>query len=318
MENKEINNNEEVLVPYNLKSWLKSSLLGFFIGLAVIVPGISGSTISIIFKLYDKLLYSISNIFKKFKLCFLFLLPIIVGGLLGILLGFFTIKELIKIIPFSIVCLFAGLMCGSAPSIKNEIKNDNVTPIRILLFILGILIPLLISIFSTLFKANSGSSFDNIIWYEYIICILIGFVIAITQLIPGLSATSFLMSIGYFKKIMSIISFTAIKNNPFYILILFCLLIGFVIGLFIISKLITLLFKNHKIPCFFMIFGFVIGSILTMFFNPDIFNTYIEWSNGSGKLTLELSLGIPLFVVGILIGYLLLKHECFKNNAKSN
>ncbi|HBS10660.1 MAG TPA: hypothetical protein DEA28_02925, partial [Firmicutes bacterium] len=85
MENKEINNNEEVLVPYNLKSWLKSSLLGFFIGLAVIVPGISGSTISIIFKLYDKLLYSISNIFKKFKLCFLFLLPIIVGGLLGIL-----------------------------------------------------------------------------------------------------------------------------------------------------------------------------------------------------------------------------------------
>ncbi len=318
MENKEINNNEEVLVPYNLKSWLKSSLLGFFIGLAVIVPGISGSTISIIFKLYDKLLYSISNIFKKFKLCFLFLLPIIIGGLLGILLGFFTIKELIKIIPFSIVCLFAGLMCGSAPSIKNEIKNESVTPIRIFLFILGILIPLLISIFSTLFKANSGSSFDNIVWYEYIICILIGFVIAITQLIPGLSATSFLMSIGYFKKIMSIISFTAIKNNPFYILILFCLLIGFVIGLFIISKLITLLFKNHKIPCFFMIFGFVIGSILTMFFNPDIFNTYIEWSNGSGKLTLELSLGIPLFVVGILIGYLLLKHECFKNNAKSN
>ena len=83
---------EVVLEKYDLKSWFKSSVLGFFIGLAIIVPGISGSTIAILFKLYNKLIYALGNILKKFASCFLFLLPIIIGGLVGIVLGFFTIK----------------------------------------------------------------------------------------------------------------------------------------------------------------------------------------------------------------------------------
>ena len=61
--------NKDIILPaYDKKSWLKSCLLGFFIGLAVIVPGISGSTVAIIFKLYDQFLYAVGNIFKKFKI----------------------------------------------------------------------------------------------------------------------------------------------------------------------------------------------------------------------------------------------------------
>jgi hypothetical protein len=56
-----------VLIKYNKKTWCKSGLLGFFIGLAVIVPGISGSTVAIIFKLYDQFLYALGNLFKQFK-----------------------------------------------------------------------------------------------------------------------------------------------------------------------------------------------------------------------------------------------------------
>ena len=51
---------EIALIKYNKKSWCKSALLGFFIGLAVIVPGISGSTVAIIFKLYDQFLHSLA------------------------------------------------------------------------------------------------------------------------------------------------------------------------------------------------------------------------------------------------------------------
>ena len=73
-------NFELALLKYNSnKSWFKSAFLGFLIGLAVIIPGISGSTVAIIFKLYDQFLYAVGNIFKRFKLCFLFLLPIGLG-----------------------------------------------------------------------------------------------------------------------------------------------------------------------------------------------------------------------------------------------
>ena len=53
---------EIALLKYNKKTWSKSAILGFIIGLAVIIPGISGSTVAIIFKLYDQFLYAIGNI----------------------------------------------------------------------------------------------------------------------------------------------------------------------------------------------------------------------------------------------------------------
>ena len=56
---------EIALIKYNKKTWCKSGLLGFFIGPAVIVPGISGSTVAIIFKLYDQFLYAVGNLLRS-------------------------------------------------------------------------------------------------------------------------------------------------------------------------------------------------------------------------------------------------------------
>ena len=98
------------LVKYSKKTWTKSAVLGFFIGLAVIVPGISGSTVAIIFKLYRQFLYAIGHLFDQFKKCFVFLLPIGIGMVIGVVSGFIGVKALLEILPFAIICLFAGLM----------------------------------------------------------------------------------------------------------------------------------------------------------------------------------------------------------------
>ena len=58
---------EIALIKYNKKTWCKSGLLGFFIGLAVIVPGISGSTVAIIFKLYYQFLYAVGTSLRSSK-----------------------------------------------------------------------------------------------------------------------------------------------------------------------------------------------------------------------------------------------------------
>ena len=76
--------NETLDLKYkSFKELLISIFVGFSIGLSVIVPGISGSTIAIIMKVYDKMMYAFSNLFKKFKLCVLFLIPIGIGVVLG-------------------------------------------------------------------------------------------------------------------------------------------------------------------------------------------------------------------------------------------
>lgn len=293
--------NEVVLEKYNLKSWFKSSVLGFFIGLAIIVPGISGSTIAILFKLYNKLIYALGNILKKFASCFLFLLPIIIGGLVGIVLGFFTIKELINLIPFAVSGLFAGLMSGSAPTVFNEIKGQKFSLFRIILLIVGILLPVILTVVTTLYSKNETSLVLDQDYYQYPLCILIGFVVAITQLIPGLSASAFLMSIGYFNHLVNSVSISFLKEHPLYLLIYLCLILGFIIGIIVVSKLINYLLSKFKITTFFMICGFVVGSIFAILFNPDIYQVYLSWASNDGNMVLDLPLGIVLFVVGFAI-----------------
>ena len=105
----------------NAKDVARGGLLGLFIGLAIIVPGVSGSTVAIIFKLYDKIIYALGNLFKRFAACVKFLLPIVIGAAAGFLLGFFAIQQLMAVAPFTVVGLFAGMMIGAFPAGGGEI-----------------------------------------------------------------------------------------------------------------------------------------------------------------------------------------------------
>lgn len=165
---------EIALIRYNKKTWCKSALLGFFIGLAVIVPGISGSTVAIIFKLYDQFLYAVGNLFRQFKKCFFFLLPIGIGILIGLLLGFIAVEKLLAILPFAVVGLFAGLMCGAFPAVKDELKGAKMNGRRIALLVLGVLIPIAIGIVSVGLNASGSdgtNAFATVRWWQVLVCI---------------------------------------------------------------------------------------------------------------------------------------------------
>ena len=55
------------LKKHTPKSFLLALALGIFIGLAVIIPGISGSTVAIIFGMYAAMLYALGNVLNDFK-----------------------------------------------------------------------------------------------------------------------------------------------------------------------------------------------------------------------------------------------------------
>lgn len=303
---------EIALIKYNKKTWCKSGLLGFFIGLAVIVPGISGSTVAIIFKLYDQFLYALGNLFKKFKKCFTFLLPIGLGILLGVLLGFIAVKKLIEILPFAIVCLFAGLMCGAFPAVKDELKGAQRTGKRITLFAVGLCIPVAIGCFSAISSVKNGAetavdAFASVQWWHVVVGLVIGCVMSLTQIVPGLSASAFLMAVGWFQSVVSSVSMTYWKSNPHVFLVYGALGVGFLIGLFGFSKLLTVLFEKARATAYFVIVGLSLGSILSMFCNGDIMQVYVAWKTGVAWL--DLGLGVALFAVGVLGAYLLVRYQ---------
>ena len=307
--------NEPDLAYKNGKERVKSGILGFFIGLAIIVPGVSGSAVAIIFRLYEKLLFALGNIFKNFKKCFLFLLPILVGAVLGFVGGFFGVKKLIDILPFAIVALFGGLMLGAYPAVTDQIKGEKITTPRIFLFIFGLLIPIAASLVSV-FVYGGDKSLDSLSVWHYLLFLLLGYLVAITQIVPGLSATALLMIFGYFKSIMDSVSLTYWKSNPQVFIVYVCLVVGFVVGLVTVSKLMSNVLERHKTPSFFCVCGLSLGAAVTMFFNTDIYKVYTDWAS-KGLSVWELVLGVVLFIGGIFAAYSLVKVERRKNSLPS-
>ena len=314
---------EIALVKYNKKTWCKSALLGFFVGLAVIVPGISGSTVAIIFKLYDQFLYALGNLFKKFKQCFLFLLPIGIGIVIGVLLGFIAVKQLLEILPFAIVCLFAGLMSGAFPAVKDELKGAQRNAKRVALFCLGLLVPVALGCFSAVSTLGATETvvdkFANVQWWHVLLALVFGAVVGITQIVPGLSASAFLMSVGWFGSIMQSVSMTYWKSNPQVFLVYAGLVVGFVVGLLGFSKLLAYVFAKARHTAYSMIVGLSLGSILSMFCNGDIVETYLSWSQ-NGASVLDIVLGVVLFALGAVGAYLLVRYQRKKDaeTAKTN
>lgn len=296
----------------NGKEVAKGGVLGFFIGLAVIVPGVSGSTVAIIFRLYDKLLYALGNIFRRFKKCAKFLLPIVLGLAVGFVLGFLAIQRLIDISPFTVIGLFAGLMLGSFPAVYDEVRSEKKTPLRVGLFLIGLAVPVAIALFSV-FASEGAQSLEGLNVGHYILFILLGYLVAVTQVVPGLSATALLMAFGYFTSIMDSVHLSYWQQNPAVFGVYACLVAGFVAGLVTFSKLLTKIFAKHRAGAFFVIVGLSLGSILTMFFNPDIYAVYQSWTTALNVL--DLTLGLVLFAVGIVVAYLFVRYERKKKGA---
>lgn len=281
-------------------------MLGFFIGLAVIVPGISGSTVAIIFKLYDAFLYAVSNLFKQFKRCFFFLLPIGIGILIGLAVGFFTVQKALEYIPFAIVGGFAGLMSGAFPAVKDELKGAKITEGRIALFIAGVCLPIAVALLSVYFSGGAGKDFS--VWWRIVLCLPVGAIVGLTQVVPGLSASAILMSIGYFTPLVESVHVSYWKENPIIFLTYAALGIGFLIGIFFSSGVLTKAFEKARQTAYFPIVGLSLGSIAAMFCNVEIFAVYKEWAQ-KGISQKDLWLGVALFVVGAVIAYLLVRYQ---------
>ncbi len=303
---------EPDLTYKNGKEVAKGGVLGFFIGLAVIVPGVSGSTVAIIFKLYDKLLYALGNIVRRFKACVKFLLPVAVGLVIGFVLGFLAIQKLLDISPFAIIGLFAGLMLGAFPAVWDEVRAEKKTPLRIGLFLLGLAIPVAIAVVSV-FAREGTQSLEGLNVGHYVLFLFLGYLVAVTQVVPGLSATAILMAFGYFSAIMESVHLSYWQQNPAVFGVYACLAVGFLLGLVTFSKLLTAIFARRRAAAFFVIAGLSLGSIVTMFFNPDVYAVYGSWAQALDVT--DLTLGIVLFVLGVVAAYLFVRYERKKKQA---
>ena len=296
------------------KSFMIAGILGIIIGLAIIVPGVSGSTVAIMFGMYTAMLYAIGNIIGDFKRCFAYLLPIAIGVVVGFVGGFLMIQKVFGEYMFIVVCLFAGLMCGAVPALTAEIAGEKRTKSRLLLTVVGILIPLAVGAVSIMLESgaeSSSASFTSFPVYLFLLYVPLGVVVAATQIIPGLSATAILMACGQFAPILNSLHLDYILENPIVLLLYFCIGSGFLAGLVLISRIFSKIIEKHRAQTFFLVVGLSLGSILSMFLNPDMWTVYSEWAAGNSP-ALDLAVGVPLLALGFVASLALTRYELKK------
>ncbi|MEE1290553.1 MAG: DUF368 domain-containing protein, partial [Spirochaetota bacterium] len=71
---------------------LKRIFCGMIVGIANIIPGVSGGTMMVTFGIYDRLIESLTTLFKDLRKNILFLIPLAIGMGIGIV-GFTYIIE---------------------------------------------------------------------------------------------------------------------------------------------------------------------------------------------------------------------------------
>lgn len=240
---------------------LRFIVAGFFVGLAEILPGISGSTIAIAFNVYQKFILflsnlKVSNLSLKYKeLNRVFFLDLIIPFLFSMALTVILLSNLIMFLfseyTYYFLVFLGSLMCLIAFVLLNRVKDLLNNKLRIFFyFSLGAVFGFLLNQINIIF-----------INPNFIILLVVGFISFSFFLMPGISGSAVLLSIGVYELIIG-----SIATLNMTILIPFAL--GCLISLLTMPKIVHHLLDrfNTSIMTFFSGLILVSGILLFPFF----------------------------------------------------
>ena len=239
------------------------------VGIAKIIPGLSGAVILISFNLYDRAIQALTNFFDNPKKNFFFLLNLSMGIIIGIVLFSKIISYFLTKYYLYTTMFFLGLIIGGIPTILKETsKKKRFIFLSIISFIL-MLIPSLTT------TTNNYIIKNNFI--DIIIFFTAGLLEAAGTVLPGISSTALLMLIGvydnYIITLSNILNITQLIEN-LYFLIPFS--IGMLLGIIAITILVNYLFKLYRKETFSIILGISLATIISLIIRlaPYIIDSY--------------------------------------------
>ena len=253
--------------------FLLDILRGVVIGVANVIPGVSGGTMMVSMGIYDDIISSINNLFKNFKKSILTLLPYGIGMVAGIVGFAFAIEWLFGKFPIPTALLFIGLIFGGVPIIWKKVKGKK-DVVSVLLFVLFFALVIVLE----LLGSRAGIERDlSLTFTGIIVSFLVGCIAAATMIIPGVSGSMIMMILGYYNSIIGAVTgiVTALKEMDIKsVVVQGCALIpfilGIVVGLFGVAKLIRYLLDKHERRTYAAILGLIAASPYPVFVHSGV------------------------------------------------
>lgn len=246
---------------------------GVLIGVANIIPGVSGGTMAVSMGIYDKLIYAVTHLLGQTKKSIQTLFPYVLGAGLGLVGLSFLIEYLFLHYEIPTNCFFIGLILGGLPVILKRIQIKKVDLKHALSFL--IFFSLIIGL--QLAGNQSGDVVLTLSLFEVIKLFFVGVIASATMVIPGVSGSMILMLLGYYQPILSTINqfmkallalqwLEALSSG----MLLLPFGIGIIIGIFAIAKLIEMLLAKYESITFCAILGLVVASPIAILMNLSL------------------------------------------------
>ncbi len=235
-----------------MDSCLAWIIQGMIIGVFMLVPGVSGGSIAILLGIYDKLLDSVAGFFSEIKNNFKFLGCITIGALLGFALMSRLISYLLEVAYLQTIYLFIGIIVGGLWNTFQE--QGGLKRLRIVPLLLGVIFSVLLK-----FLPNNLMHFQGqMVVLRFLLYLISGVVLAAALILPGISFSMMLLSLGLYNDFVKAIT-------RFDILFLIPIGLCVIFGIIVSSKILATFLKKAPDSCHSMIDGFVIVSVMDMF-----------------------------------------------------
>ncbi len=262
--------------------WLRSALGGLLMGLANLVPGVSGGTMILIMGLYDAFISAVADITRfRFTRRGVLLLGIIVG-VAGITIGGLAgpLGRLVAMHPVAMYSLFIGMTLGGAPMLGRMIAPWN-RGSGVALAI-GVLIMIGIALMGSgserasdearLARKAAVARGEFELQPAYGLDVAAGLLGMSAMVLPGISGAYMLLLLGRYEQILAAISLGVkymisfgSQGDPAAFHILIPVAIGMILAAVGVTNLLKWLLHHYERPTLACLLGILIGSGIMLF-----------------------------------------------------
>ena len=283
-----------------MKDLIFKLLRGVVIGVANIIPGVSGGTMMVSMGIYDTLIHCITHLFKEFKKSILTLLPYAIGMLVGILAFASVIHWGLENHPLPTNCLFIGLILGGLGPLLKKIERKKINAVAVIVFALMFALIIWMG-FQNKDSIQNADTIDMNVG-QVLVLVVMGVIASGTMIIPGVSGSLVLMLLGYYKAVTGALKTLAsglvhfdfsVMGQPLLMLLPF--LLGIVLGIFGVAKAIEWLTTHYPTPTYCGVLGLVVASPISLLIQTDM--------TGVNVVTVLVSLA--MLAIGFTASYLL-------------
>ncbi len=223
-------------------------LSGIMIGGGAMLPGISGGVLAATFGLYGPLMELFTNPVRAVKKYALMFVPVLLGMAVGFYLSAAVLDTVFILWENYIICLFAGVIFGSLPSMLDNARQQGPISAKALGIMLG---ACFVSVASLMLLRGAQIGIKGSFpWFVFG-----GFVWALSIVVPGMNSSNILIFLGLYQQMNA-----GIKNIDISVILPMGL--GLLFCVVLLARPISAMFNKYGTNMWCAVVGLVLGSAI--------------------------------------------------------